>query len=192
GLLGRGAVQLNPVQGANTNVVARGNWVLETLLCMKMPPPPPDDEVAIVESTIEQDNPTPREISEARRSNAGCAGCHAVMDELGFALEQYDGFGQERAEYGEGVAVDSKGKLPNGQSFNDAAGLATLIAETPAFRMCVAKQFGTYLLGRQMNDAESCRVRQTAFAAPVDVGLQDLLLSVTEQAIYTSMESQEP
>src|SRR5690606_14117627 len=116
--------------------VARGNWVLEALLCLPLPPPPPDDELAMAESLPDVKTRTPREISASRMANTTCAGCHSVMDELGFALEGYDGFGRERTHYGEGVPVESSAMLPNGMQFSGAAAVAETVAANPAFRMC--------------------------------------------------------
>ena len=58
---------------------------------------------------------------EEHRANAICASCHARMDPIGFALENFDGVGEWRSEDG-GAPIDATGKLPDGAEFNGPAG----------------------------------------------------------------------
>ena len=63
------------------------------------PPPPPADVPALDEN---RDAATPRSVRERlakleqHRANPVCASCHARMDPLGFALENFDGIGRWR------------------------------------------------------------------------------------------------
>ena len=47
---------------------------------------------------------------ELHRKNPTCASCHAIMDPLGFALENFDGVGTWRLKEDGGI-VDASGKL---------------------------------------------------------------------------------
>ena len=149
GLLGKGAILMVTSHPTRTSPVKRGVWVLEQLLCAAPPPPPPG-----VEGLEEQELTagTLRERLEMHRRDPTCASCHQLMDPIGLGLETFDGVGAYRTEDA-GEMIDSSGTLPNGESFNGAVELSTILAEDPRFPRCVAKQMLTYALGRGMENA---------------------------------------
>ena len=103
-----------------TSVVQRGKWILENLLGAPPPPPPPD--VPELKAHAKDGKPlTMREQMEQHRANPACSGCHAQMDPIGFALENYDAIGRWRAKDA-GSAIDATGKLPGGTAFEGPAG----------------------------------------------------------------------
>ena len=105
GLLGHGSVLTTTSYADRTSVVLRGKWVLETLL--GAPPPPPPAAVPPLPENDGKSEPTSlRERMEQHRSNPVCASCHATMDPLGFALENFDAIGRWR-EDDEGAPIDS-------------------------------------------------------------------------------------
>ena len=94
GLLGKAAI-LNLTANPNrTSPVLRGAWILDRLMGTPPAPPPPNVE-ALGENRGGQPK-TVRERIEMHRSKPACMGCHAVMDPLGFALENFDTIGQFR------------------------------------------------------------------------------------------------
>ena len=109
-------VTSNPTR---TSPVKRGKWVLEQLLGTPPPPPPPnvptlkEDQKALTAATV-------RLRMEQHRAKASCAVCHSKLDPLGFGLENFDAVGGWRDNDG-GVAVDSSGTLPSGESFRGPA-----------------------------------------------------------------------
>ena len=92
---------------------------------------------------------TLREAMEMHRDNPVCASCHARMDPIGFALENYDGVGKWRAK-DSGAKIDASGKLPDGMVFNGPAGLKKLLTTTRRddFVSTVTEKLMTYALGR--------------------------------------------
>ena len=93
GVLGQAGLLTVTSNPTRTSVVRRGKWVMEQLLCSSREPPPgveglPDQ--AEVGGTL-------REILEQHRADPVCASCHEVMDEIGFALEGFDGIGAVQA-----------------------------------------------------------------------------------------------
>ena len=75
----------------------RGKWILENIL--GTPPPPPPPNVPPFPENEEGAKPRPiREILEEHRKNPACATCHAVMDPLGFSLENFDATGEWRTK----------------------------------------------------------------------------------------------
>jgi hypothetical protein len=68
---------------------------------------------------------------EIHRANPVCASCHARMDPIGFALENYDGIGAWRTN-DNGVAINASGKLPDGATFSGPAGLRSCCSRSIA------------------------------------------------------------
>ena len=62
-----------------------------------------------------------RERMEQHRKNPVCASCHARMDPLGFALENFDAIGRWRDDATDGAADRRVGALPDGTTFDGPA-----------------------------------------------------------------------
>jgi len=85
---------------------------------------------------------------EQHRDNPACAACHAKMDPLGFAFENFDGVGAFRKKDGDFV-IDPSGTLPDGKSFKGPAELRTILMEKKGqFAKCLTEKLMTYALGR--------------------------------------------
>lgn len=144
GYLGKGAFHVISSHSDRTSIPRRGKWVLGNLLCSAPPPPPP----LVPQLPDAMDNEgTLRERIEAHRDQPACAGCHAVMDPIGFGLENFDAIGRWR-ELDEGRPIDASGELPGGLSFNGPSELSELIASRPGLRRCFAEKIYIYGLGR--------------------------------------------
>jgi hypothetical protein len=142
---------------SRTSVVLRGKYLLENVLGAPPPPAPPDvpplDEAAVGTSK------SLRQQMETHRANAVCASCHARMDPLGFALENYDAIGRWRNEDGK-FPVDASGTLPSGKSFQTPEQMkALLAANLPEFTRCIAEKMLTYALGRGIEKFDRLTVR---------------------------------
>ena len=146
GVLMRAGLMTVLSHAARTSAVKRGKWVLESLLCQTPPPPPPGIDTALPTS----EGKTQREILEAHRQDPKCAGCHVVMDPLGFGLEHYGPLGAFR-ELDNGLPIDASGTLPSGLPFADGLEMSTLISQEPGFVECVARKTMIYALGRNTN-----------------------------------------
>jgi len=147
GLLGQGSVLTVTSYPNRTSVVQRGKWVLETLLGTPPPPPPPD--VPELKAAPHGKVLSMREQMQAHRANAICAACHARMDPIGFALENYDAVGRWRSEDA-GAPIDASGKLPDGTEFRGPAGLNQLLLTKyrDDFVRTATEKLLTYALGR--------------------------------------------
>ena len=85
---------------------------------------------------------TLREQMTIHRTNQPCAGCHAIMDPIGFALENLDADASWRTKQGGdgGIPIDSKVTLFDGQHVNGPAGLRTaLMRYSPQFVGCSSR-----------------------------------------------------
>jgi hypothetical protein len=115
GLLGKGAVLMAAAYPNRTSPVLRGAFILERILGVPPATPPPNVE-ALDENDIGTTNAlTVREMIARHRASPACYSCHAVMDPLGFALENFDATGawRDRDRYA-GEAIDASGELPDG------------------------------------------------------------------------------
>src|SRR6188768_1780025 len=95
---------------SRTSVVIRGKFILDNLLGSP-PPPPPPDVPSLDEASLAMKKMTLRQQLEKHREDPTCNSCHAKMDPLGFALENYDAIGRWRTQDGESP-VDTSGVLP--------------------------------------------------------------------------------
>ena len=137
-------VTSNPTR---TSPVKRGRWVLEQILGTPPPPPPPD--VPELEEDHEKiTGTTLRERLEQHREDPACANCHAKMDPIGFAMENYDAIGKYRTKDGE-LEIDTTGQFSDGTSFTGMNDLKEiLISRKKQFIKCITEKMLTYALGR--------------------------------------------
>ena len=159
GLLGQGSILTVTSYPNRTSVVQRGKWILENLLGSPPPPPPPDIPDLKPKSSDGR-LLSMREQLDLHRANAICASCHARMDPIGFALENYDGVGKWRT-VDAGLPIDASGKLPNGKVFTGSAELKKILLtdHRDEFITTVAEKLLTYALGRGLEAYDQPVVR---------------------------------
>jgi len=147
GLLGKGGVELVTSVSDRTSPVQRGKWVMTNLLGV-VPPDPPPNVPALKEVAAGGGVQTMRQQMEAHRANPACAGCHKMMDPIGFALENFDGIGKWRVKDA-GQKVDASGQLTDGTKINGVVDLRNaLLGYSPQFARVVTEKLLTYALGR--------------------------------------------
>ena len=160
GLLGQGSVLTVTSYPHRTSPVVRGKWLLENLLGAP-PPPPPADVPALPENDEKGVKPASvRERLEQHRNNAICASCHARMDPLGFALENFDATGKWRTMSEADTPIDASGVLPDGTKFNGPAEFrAALLMHRGEFIGTLTEKLLTYALGRGLEYYDMPAVR---------------------------------
>jgi mono/diheme cytochrome c family protein len=160
GLLGQGSILMATSYPNRTSVVIRGKWILENVF--GAPPPPPPPNVPELKDSRDPRKILPmREQMAAHRANPACAGCHAQMDQLGFALENFDGIGEWRDIYPSGVKVDASAQLPDGTKFNGPSELRKILrAHGDEFVTTVTEKLLTYALGRGLEATDAPAVRK--------------------------------
>jgi Protein of unknown function (DUF1592)/Protein of unknown function (DUF1588)/Protein of unknown function (DUF1585)/Protein of unknown function (DUF1595) len=190
GLLGQASILTLTSYPNRTSVVQRGKWVLDNLL--GMPPPPPPANVPPLEATTNGSQKlTMRQAMEQHRANAVCAACHARMDPIGFALENYDGVGQWRSTDG-GSPIDASGKLPDGTQFNGLAGLSKLLATKyrDDFVRTATEKLLTYALGRGLEYYDDPAVRSMMReAAPENYTMSALVVAIVRSTPFQMRRS---
>ncbi len=169
GLLGQGSILTVTSYPNRTSPTLRGKWILENLLGSP-PPPPPPDVPALQDRGNDGKIVSMREQMEKHRANSACAACHARMDPLGFALENFDGLGKWRSvSGGSGTPVDASGVLPDGSRFNGPVELREILLKNgDLFASVVAERLFTYALGRGLEHYDGPAVRKALRASAKD------------------------
>ncbi len=149
------AVTSNPTR---TSPVKRGQFVLDNILGMPAPAPPPNiPPLEDAEKTAGQAMSF-RQVLELHRNQALCRSCHARMDPLGLAFENFNALGSYR-EKERGLPIDSAGQLLTGEKFKDARDLKVILKDKHLtdFYRCLTEKMLTYALGRGLdyNDVET-------------------------------------
>jgi hypothetical protein len=184
GLLGKGSILLVTSHAGRTSPVVRGKWILDNLLGTPPPPPPPN-----VPALDEQQNPSHpqsvRERLEEHRANPACAGCHKLMDPLGFALENFDAVGAWRTD-DEGAPIDASGQLADGTKVDGVVTLRQAILKHPRmFVGTLTEKLLTYALGRGLTYHDSPVVRAIVQnAAGRDYRFSSIVLGIVHSAPF--------
>jgi hypothetical protein len=151
GLLGKGAFLVTTSKPERTSPVTRGKWIMTNILGMSPPPPPPDVPALPAKMPDARGNakePTMRAKMLEHRVRADCVQCHALMDPIGFSLENFDGIGLWRTDE-DGTPVDASAKVFDGASIDGPAGVRSWLLEySDQFVEVVAERLLTYALGR--------------------------------------------
>jgi hypothetical protein len=139
--------------------VQRGKWILTNIL--GTPPTPPPPNVPELKENSEEGKPRSlRERMEVHRTDPVCAGCHRVMDPIGFALENFDGVGHWRTT-DDGAAIDPKGTLFEGSRVDGPASLRKMLVSRPeTFVGVMTEKLLTYALGRGLEYYDLPAVRK--------------------------------
>jgi hypothetical protein len=162
GLLGKGFLLEVSSQASRTSPVQRGKTVMQVFLGVSAPNPPPN--VVIKINSTESDvhgaaKPTMRQQMEMHRVNEPCKSCHAIMDPIGFSLENFDAVGAWRTLDG-GSPIDPTGVMFDGTKLNGVASLReTLLRYSPQFARVMTERLMTYALGRGVESYDMPLVR---------------------------------
>ena len=135
-----------------------------------------------------------REQLEVHRADPTCASCHARMDPIGFALENYDGIGKWRTKDA-GLMIDASGKLPNGKSFTGPNELKKILltAHKDEFVTAATEKLLTYALGRGLEYYDSPSVRSIMReAAPDNYRLPTLINLIVKSTPFQMRRTATP
>jgi hypothetical protein len=181
GLLGQASILTVTSYPNRTSPVQRGKWILTNIL--GTPPTPPPPNVPELKENAEGSQPkSVRERMEAHRADAVCAGCHKVMDPVGFALENFDAIGRWRAS-DDGVKIDPSGVLFNGDHVDGIVGLRRTLASRPeVFVGVMTEKLLTYALGRGVEYYDMPAVRRIVH----DAGTHDYKFSALIMGVVKS------
>jgi hypothetical protein len=186
GLLGQGSILTVTSYSHRTSPVLRGKWILDNLLGAPPPPPPPNIP-ELQEKATDGKVRSAREQMEQHRKNPSCAGCHARMDPLGLALENFDAVGAWRTVDQSDAPIDASGTLPDGGKFDGPVALRKELTTNRAsdFVGTLSQKLLTYALGRGVEYYDGPAIRQIRRgAASTNYRFSSLILGVVKSAPF--------
>ena len=138
--------------------IYRGRFVREALLCDEPPPPPPN----VPKPPNVQPGVSTRQRLSQHETDPGCAGCHRLMDPIGFGFENYDAIGRYRTLDGN-QPIDASGEVVAATDitgkFDGVAQLASKLAGSAQVEQCVARQWFRFAMSRYEQDPDSCSMK---------------------------------
>jgi hypothetical protein len=186
GLLGKGGVLMATSYANRTAPVLRGAWILENIVGAPPAAPPPDVE-GFPENKDGEKALTVREIMEKHRRSPSCSSCHAVMDPLGLALENFDAIGEWRTKDRQALeTIDASGQLVDGTPVNGPEDLRRALLRRPEqFVQTLTERLMTYALGRSVEAHDMPAVRKIVRdAARDDYRFSALVLGIVRSAPF--------
>jgi hypothetical protein len=184
GILGQGSFLTVTSYPNRTSPVLRGKWLLNNVLGSP-PPEPPPNVPSLPENEGKAHPKSVRERLEQHRKSPACASCHARMDPLGFAFENFDGIGKWRVTEAN-TPIDPSGAFADGARFDGPAAFRTaLMKHREEFVMTVTAKLLTYALGRGMEYYDMPAIRQIVReGAPGDYRWSSLILSIVQSVPF--------
>ncbi len=184
GLLGKGAFLMAAAYPNRTSPVLRGKAILMYVEGVPPANPPPnvptldDKDIGTTKAL------TVRQLMAKHRASATCSSCHAIMDPLGFALENFDATGMWRdKDRFANIAVDSGGELPDGTKINGPDDLRNALLRKPEqFVQTFTQALLTYSMGRTLEYYDMPTVRKIVH----DTAAKDYKFSAIVAAVVNS------
>jgi len=175
--------------GNEPDIIHRGVFIAQRLLCKTLPPPDPRAVGAMIDNSPELTN---RERVEKTTGKGTCGeACHGILfNPLGYAFENYDAIGKYRTmDQGKPVnAADSYRLDGQLKSFNNGVELSKLLADAKETHACYIRNMLTYLHGRELADDELATVDYYARRSRAGMALHDLELElVTSEAFLNRL-----
>ncbi|MCA9712538.1 MAG: DUF1588 domain-containing protein, partial [Myxococcales bacterium] len=181
GLLTQAGVLTTQAGYGQTSPTRRGKLIREAIMCETIPPPPPE-----VDDTLppKEDGETKKEQLEAHVSDPACAGCHVMMDPIGFGFENYDPVGVFRTQDGQ-FPVDASGEIRSTDQsvagpFDGPFELVERLAASDLVARCVTQQWSRFALGRDVPNKEATCAAAPAYEAFIDsdLDLRELMIQI--------------
>jgi len=189
GLLGQGSILSITAYSTRTSAVLRGKYVLENLLAS--PPPPPPADVPSLNTERSGKPLSMKEAMQLHRASPACAGCHAKMDPIGFALENFDALGRWRAEEN-GRPLEVTSALPDGTVVDGVEGVRQLVLREPTlFVEALTGKLLMYALTRNIQHYDQPTIRVIAReSARQNYTFASLVLGVVNSVPFQSRMAQ--
>lgn len=153
----------------DTDIVRRGRFIAESLLCKQVP----DLPIGMVPALPDLGpNATARE-RQAQHDQGACVACHQLMDPLGLGLEAFDDVGRFRTT-DHGKPPNSSGTLTGSGNqdgaYKDFADLITRLSQSSTVRECIVRHSFWYWFGRFDAAQDSCSLAAADAALAKDGG----------------------
>lgn len=206
GLLGQTLFLTLTSKPDETAPTGRGLFIREQFLCQQVPPPPPGVDTNL--PPIEESRPvTNRERLAGHANVKMCAGCHTLIDPIGFGLEKFDAIGMRREKHkllfypaaggGAGrrakpkeveLELDTKGAVAGvaNSEFTSPSELGGILAKTPQCQECMVKQVFRYMSGRLDTPADRPVISQALAAfRKSDYKFKELMVALVQSKEFS-------
>jgi len=178
GILGHAMFPALTSKPGETSPTVRGFFVREHFLCQTVPAPPPGTN-SNLPPLVASRPLTNRQRLQEHVANPACAGCHTLMDPIGFGLERFDAIGRYRdkdritffpireSRDDKPVTVelelDARGAVSgiSDSPFTGPKQLGELLARSPQCQECVVRQLFRYAYGRHETPADQALLART-------------------------------
>lgn len=183
GILSHGAFLSVGEKFGDTSPVERGKAIWTRLLCQEIPPPPPDVDSGVPPAG-DPDACKLERYDMASRS--ACASCHAILDPIGFGLENYGPRGQWRTHEPDRpeCRIDGAGELPGWGEFAGAPSLGSMLAESSEVRRCAMERWTQFTIGRAVTSHEDPAIDQMARRFEADDDLLAVVLDLVSSEAF--------
>ena len=163
GLLGKGAVLATSSKPERNSPVTRGKWVISTLLGVPPPDPPPNVPVLMPKPSDSRGNAKAVSMRQSmldHRVRQDCVQCHALMDPIGFTLENFDAIGLWRTEDA-GERILASETMYDGVKVEGPAGLRKwVLGYSDQYVRVATEKLLTYALGRGVEAQDMPLIRK--------------------------------
>jgi hypothetical protein len=163
GLLGKGAILATTSKPERNSPVTRGKWIISTLLGVPPPDPPPNVPVLMPKPSDSRGNAKALSMRQSmldHRVREDCIRCHALMDPLGFTLENFDAIGLWRTEDA-GEKILASEEMYDGVKVEGPAGLKKwVLSYSDQYVRVATEKLLTYALGRGVESQDMPLIRK--------------------------------
>jgi hypothetical protein len=167
--------------------IARGVFVLDTILCAPPPQPPANVPPAPPAGDPVVKNITTRQRFDRHVSTPFCASCHKQIDGVGFGFEEFDGIGRHRTTEN-GQPVDTSGTIVGtGEIDGDYVGVAALserLASSRVLARCYVRHAYRYAMGQIEPTGADLGALDGAFTT--DAALTDIFLAIVASDLFVT------
>jgi hypothetical protein len=134
---------------------------------------------------------TMRQRLRAHAENEACASCHARMDGIGLALENFDGLGAFRTQ-DTGMPIDASGEIFEVGTFAGLAGLTTLVRERPELHRCWVRSLYRHATGHIEAEGDEAALEDVDLRfAEARYHLKDLLVDIVASDAFRFVDNPE-
>jgi len=164
--------------------VRRGVWVYSHLMCGVLGDPPPNaNDVPVNGGEVDGEVLSVREDVELRTSGPDCSGCHDIINNIGFAFENYDAIGRWRSmELTSGRIIDSTGTVMGTDIDGPVANgidLSDDLVGSGMVKRCFAKRWFEQAVGGPPEIEDVCSMEQIEDEFAKTGSVRDLMVAIT-------------
>jgi hypothetical protein len=191
GLLATGTILNGYARPDMDSPTQRGHFVRSRLLCQAIANPPPGVNVTFVPSTTQE---TTRDHFIHQHEQGICGGCHKQMDRIGFAFENYDGWGRYRTTDNglptDDTAIiyaDPEGKDDDVTGLSGAGSLPAFLAQSADVTACLERYWTYYTFGSSSWAQDACTYNAISNESNTHgTTLQSILMAIIHAPTFTT------